>query len=326
MERRLSSYIGCLLGLAAGDGAGEPLENGFRPTSAYTQMAAYACNGLLLGLTRGQLCGTMAPPVHYVEQALREWGDIQLWIPGRRQCWLSRASGMDYRRCREPEIMDVLKQGDLGTMEDHAFALDGPGGLMAAVAVGMFYDAERIRRRELQRLGAEAAALTHGDTGAFLSGAALANILSRILWDGETDLDRITARTGAMLRLRFGREYHRAGAVAKKLTLARRLAKSGKTSPAAALEKLGSETAPEVLAAAVYCCMRREAEPEGAVACVAGAILGAIRGEEAFSRETVGELRCADTLRELAEDMYRGCPVTAGSGVFDVEWDEKYGG
>ena len=38
MERRLSAYIGCLLGLAAGDGLGhgpEPV-NGYLPTSAPT--------------------------------------------------------------------------------------------------------------------------------------------------------------------------------------------------------------------------------------------------------------------------------------------------
>ena len=81
MERRLSSYIGCLLGLAAGDGLGQVSEllNGFLPTTAYTQMAAYACNGLLLGVTRGQLSGIMAPPVRYIAMALKEWAQLQLW-------------------------------------------------------------------------------------------------------------------------------------------------------------------------------------------------------------------------------------------------------
>ena len=49
MERRLSSYTGCLLGLAAGDGLGHGPErlNGFLPVSGFSQMAAYGCNGLL---------------------------------------------------------------------------------------------------------------------------------------------------------------------------------------------------------------------------------------------------------------------------------------
>ena len=54
MERRLSAYTGCLLGLAVGDGLGHGPDriNGFLPTSSYTQQAAYACCGLLVGMTR----------------------------------------------------------------------------------------------------------------------------------------------------------------------------------------------------------------------------------------------------------------------------------
>ena len=101
MERRLTSYTGCMLLFAAGDGLGhgpEPV-NGFLPTTAYTQMMAYGANGLLLGLTRGQLSGTMAPPVRYVAQALQEWAGRQLWRPENARCWISRSPRLDYRRC-----------------------------------------------------------------------------------------------------------------------------------------------------------------------------------------------------------------------------------
>ena len=73
VDRRLSSYTGCLLGLAAGDGLGHGPDrfNGYLPTSGYTQLAAYACNGLLLGMTQGQLSGAMEPPVRYMADALK---------------------------------------------------------------------------------------------------------------------------------------------------------------------------------------------------------------------------------------------------------------
>ena len=210
MERRLSSYTGCLLGLAAGDGLGhgpEPV-NGYLPTTAYTQMAAYGCNGLMLGMTQGQLSGTMAPPVRYIAMALAEWAALQLWWEPKMQCWISRSDRLSYRRCPEPGILDVMAAGAQGTMEDHEHTQNGPGALMAAVAVGLFFDPERLPRQEIQRLGAEAAALTHGDPSAFLSGAALAHLLSRIVWDGVTDLDALVRETGAMVRKRFMREYH----------------------------------------------------------------------------------------------------------------------
>ena len=100
MERRLTSYTGCMLLFAAGDGLGFGPEtvNGYLPTTAYTQMAAYAANGLLVGLTRGQLSGAMAPPVRYVAMALKEWAGLQLWRQEAPACWISRSSRMEFRR------------------------------------------------------------------------------------------------------------------------------------------------------------------------------------------------------------------------------------
>ena len=76
MGNRLDAYRGCLLGLAAGDALGYTvanqsmeqirqnygpngllgydLVNGYAYVTSYTQLAAYACNGLLMGVTRGQ--------------------------------------------------------------------------------------------------------------------------------------------------------------------------------------------------------------------------------------------------------------------------------
>lgn len=338
MERRRSAYTGCLLGLAAGDGLGHgpQRENGFLPLSANTQLAAYACCGLLLGVTRGQLSGTMAPPVRYASLALTEWAKGQVWDreePPR--CWISRSPRLDYRRCDEPEILDVLIRGRPGTMEDHTGSLGGPGALMGAAAAALFFDPERLGRREIQRLGAETAALTHGDPAAFLAGAAMAHILSRILFDGETDCALLTWEAGQMLRSRFGREYHQVRKVREKLKEARDLARSSRISRQEALEKLGTAQAWEVLAGAMYCAMTDRdlrqtlelaARTMGGGAAAAGAVLGALRGAEAIPEEWLEELECRALLEELAEDMFRGCPMTRGDRVFDIEWDEKYNG
>ena len=229
MERRRNAYSGCLLGLAVGDGlgSGPERENGFLPLSSHSQMAAYGCNGLLLGVTRGQLDGTMAPPVRYVAQALTEWARRQRFDrEGSVRCWISRSPRMDFRRCQEPGVLDVLTEGRAGTMEDHSSSHSGAGALMTGVAAGLFYDPERLSRKEIHRLAAEAAALTHGDPAAFLSAAAMAHILSRILFDGEEDMSLLTWEAGQMLRSRFGREYHQVRRVREKLKEARNLARS----------------------------------------------------------------------------------------------------
>ena len=83
MISKRDAYRGCLLGLAIGDAMGYPvdtktwpqiqedygpyglmgydLRNGYAEVSSHTQIAAFSCNGLLLGQTRGQVYGKMAP-------------------------------------------------------------------------------------------------------------------------------------------------------------------------------------------------------------------------------------------------------------------------
>mgnify|MGYP003291347366 CR=1 FL=1 len=337
MERRLSSYTGCLLGLAVGDGLGHGPErvNGFLSVSGYTQMAAYACNGLLVGLTRGQLSGTMAPPVRYVAQALQEWARHQLWRQsGPVTCWISRSPRLDYRRCPENDMLDVLAAGELGTMEDHSSRLTGPGALMTAPAAALFYDPERMPRREFRRLAAESAALTHGDPESFLSGAALSYILSRILWDGEENLDKLTREAAGMLRTYFAKEYRQTRVLCRMLRDLRSLTHRKEWTARQALDTIGNDTAAQILMGALYICMAGPGDFEEcmALACewsaagaaVAGAILGALHGEEAIPEELVEELECAGVLRELALDLFGGCPMMKESRVFDIEWDEKY--
>lgn len=335
MERRVSSYAGCLLGLAVGDGLGQGAEriNGFLSVSGFTQMTAYAANGLLLGLTHGQLSGAMAPPVRYVSDALCEWARLQLWRQGSTSCWISRSSRMEFRRCPEPGLLDTLTAGKTGTMEERIGTWNTPGALMTAPAVALFYDPGRLSRRELHRLGAEAAALTHGAPEAFLSAAALTHILSRILFDGITDMERLSREAGIMLLRRFAREYHQTFRVCAALKRARTLARSRHPGREAALVSLNGKTAEGVLAGALYLCslgggfadtVEIAARWNPAAAAVAGAILGAVQGEEAIPEELLEELECADVLRELGEDLYRGCPMMLGSKVFDIEWDEKY--
>ena len=59
-------------------------------------------------------------------------------------------------------------------------------------------------------------------------------------------------------------------------------------------------------------------------AAVLGALLGAAQGAQMLPEELLDGIECAQVLQELAEDMFRGCPMMKGSRIFDIEWDEKY--
>ena len=61
-----------------------------------------------------------------------------------------------------------------------------------------------------------------------------------------------------------------------------------------------------------------------AVGAVAGALLGARMGEDALPGFYIECLEPGEVLRELADDMYHGCPMDMGSRLFDLDWDRKY--
>lgn len=363
MANRLSSYKGCLLGLAAGDAMGyavanQSLEqirdnygpsgllgydlvNGYAYVTSHTQMAAYACNGLLLGVTRGQMRGVMAPYVRYVAAAELEWAKHQGYrrdINLPRNCWITGAQGLRFRRCMDTLMLDTLNRRDLGTMEEQRNRYQTPGAITAAIPVGLFFDPNRMERGELVRLGAETVALTHGNPLAFLTGAALAYIISRIAWNGDRDMRIVARDTISMLKQEYHAAYPKAvNEICLHLQSAIALAGTPGTPEAEALDKIYCDTASRVLAGAVYVAILHpksldealiaavnHSGESAAVGAVTGAIVGALVGEEGIPDFYLEGLEPAETLRTLAVDMFQGCPMEKESHFFDCEWEEKY--
>ena len=108
MEQNLHAYQGCLLGLAVGDAMGYTIDNktwaeiqeaygpngllgydlqeaDYAQISSYTQLTAYLCNGLLLGVTRGK-----TDWMRFCKLAMQEWSRSQMFHrdPEKSWCWL----------------------------------------------------------------------------------------------------------------------------------------------------------------------------------------------------------------------------------------------
>lgn len=363
MENRLAAFRGCLLGLAAGDALGytvsdQSLEqiretygpngllgydlvNGYAYVTSLTQIAAYACNGLLMGLTRGQMRGVMAPYVRYVSAAEQEWAKFQSYRRdpvASKSCWISGEQAMRFRRCTDNLMLDTLSRGVVGTMEDQKNRFQTPGALTAAIPVGLFFNPDRLDRSEVVRLGAEVVALTHGNPLAFLSGAALAYIISRITWDGDQDLRLLTKDTIAMLKKVYGHDYAKAvHELCSHLQNALTLSAKPQIPEAEALDQIQCDAAPSVLAGALYAAMLHarsldetliaavnHSGDSAAVGAVAGAIVGALVGDGQIPDFYLDGLEPAPVLSELAADMHQGCPMELESRFFDCEWEEKY--
>ena len=356
-----SAYRGCLLGMAVGDAMGYTVDsrswqeiredygpngllgydlvNGYADVTSYTQLAAFTANGLLFGLTRGQMTGKMAPFIKYVTVANCEWAASQrAWGRGATNyCWLSRREELCRRHCMDTRMLETLNKADRRTLETPANNHNGPYSLTTAIGVGLFYHRDRMDQEEIDRLGAEAVALTHGSPTAFLSGVVLTHIISRLLWNPRAPLKKVVLGAVEELKNRYGHQYSQAYDLATLLRHAVTFSEAHGLRPSDVMEKIGCDNAAKVLAGAIYASLTCQNDFDramivavnhsgrsAAVGAITGAILGIRLGEEALPEFYIECLEPAEILRELADDLYTGCPMEQGSKLFDLDWDYKY--
>ena len=319
MPQLQSAYRGSLLGLAVGDAMGYTVDsrslaeiredygpngllgydlvNGYADVTSYTQLAAFTCNGLLLGMTRGQLQGKMAPFVRYIGLSHREWAASQrAWgRPDKTFCWLLQQKELCRRNCMDTWMMNTLASNRLGTPEEPINHFSSPGSITAAAGVGLFFDPDTMEQSEIDRLGVEAVALTHGSPLAFLPGAVIAHLISHILRDAETPLKDLVTASMEALKTQFGHEYAQVDEICALVRQAMAMAEDESLTPVDAMERLRCETGAQVLAGSIYAClvcrgdfdsaMITAVNPSGrsaAVGAITGAILGARMGEDAL--------------------------------------------
>ena len=353
------SCRGLLLGLAVGDALGTPVDhktysqicedygpsgllgydlaNGHDGVSSYTQVAAFTCNGLLLGLTRGQ--SGPAQCMGYVTLALKEWAKV-LYLPSdpqRRYCWLSHIPSLRQRKCLDARALDTMIREVPGSLEKPGNQAVGPGMLTAAAMAGMFYPPDRMEVHEIGLLGARIVALTHGDPTAFLCGAVLAYAAAGILQEPEVPLKEQLAQALMAVQLQFGKRYPRFAEVRGLVETAMSLADDPTVPAPAAMDRLGCFSAPQVLAGTVYAVLAgggdfdasmilavNHSGKSAAVGALTGALLGAAMGEEALPDFYLESLPCAGVLRSLADDLTGGGAQGWQSKLFDDDWDRKY--
>ena len=354
-------YRGCLLGMAVGDAMGHTVDsrtwpeiqeaygpngllgydlmNGYAEITSYTQLAAFTCNSLLIAITRGQLQGKMAPFVRYIAHAMKEWaaGQKPWGRPERTLCWLLQQPDMCRRYCMDTWMLDRLGRGNLGTPEEPANNYTNPSAITTAIGVGIFFDPDRMNQPEIDRLGIEAVALTHGSPQAFLSGGVLAHIISRCGRQRDLPLDELYRQAIQTLEAEFGHEYSQVYEITSLIRQAMIFAEDETLMHYEVMERLKCETASQVLAGAVYATLASRGDFDAAmiaavnhsgrssaVGAIVGAILGARLGAEALPDFYLESLECGETLLELADDLHTGCPMEQGNKLFDLEWDYKY--
>ena len=353
MASKLDAYRGCLLGLAVGDAMGMPVDDmtwteiqenygphgllgydlrgDFAEITSYTQVAAYICNALLLSVSRGK--GDKI--LDFVKLGLKEWTRSQHFArdPEGSYCWVAKLSAFRRRHCRDARMLDTLRLAAMGFPEKGSNKYNTPGSLTAAVAVGMFYNPDRLEPAQIGELAAQIIRITHGDPTAFLSGAALSFAIAGIL--SEPDLPLEQQFTGAVSAMRglFRGKYSEVDTVAATLSAAIKRARTAEPMDQV-MESLQCYSAMNCVAGAIYASLANSEDFDtamitavnhsgysSAVAAVTGAILGAKMGHAALPDFYLESLEPVKALCQLADDMVSGTPA---KGIFDDDWDQKY--
>ena len=351
-----SVYAGCLLGLAVGDAMGVTVDdktyadisrdygpaglrgydmaNGFAQISTHTQVAAYSCNGLLVGTARGK-----KDLLTCVSDALVEWAN-SFHLPGapeNKLCWISKMPAIRQRRIMDPRTLDTFTRKNFGSPEAPLNHADSPGTLAAVIPVGLFFDPGFMTVPQLGELGSRIVALSHGDPMAFLTGAVLAYTIAGIVHDPELPLERQFLMAAEAVDAQFTETYPQAAQVQQLLADAIELSHRPEIAKWTAMEQLQCRTCAQVLAGAIYAILSNQGDFDASIitavnhsgrSAAVGALTGAILGAK-LTADEIPEfyLEClapTPILRELAEDLYSGQPSQLRSRLFDDSWDRKY--
>ena len=364
----LDLVSGCIFGGAIGDALGYPVEfmkykniineygdegitefdlrhSGKAEISDDTQMTLYTANALLYGETRGALRGIAGPMSGYIFAAYQNWYYSQIGkdIPKiGRNSWIYNYEVL--RESRAPGntcLSAIAASGGSRSPENEINNSKGCGGVMRVAPIGCYY-AKYGKTFLAAKVGAEAAALTHGHPLGYITAAFLSCLVCEIIKDKFaeriTDLLDLVNETLEIIREMYGEKphYNEFEDIIKKA-----IALSGEIhEDADAISKLGEGwVAEEALAIAVYSALKYKDRFRKGVICavnhngdsdstgaIAGNILGAYLGLSAIDTDgsIINKLEAYDVMYEISQDLVKGCEMSEFGKYEDVKWLSKY--
>lgn len=382
-NRVVDSIRGCLMAGAAGDALGYDVEfisrrailsrfgeqgitkfaldsNGKALISDDTQMTLFTANGLLMGLTRGDMRGIGGRPEKYVDGAYIDWYTTQTCEYGMfwKHTWLRDLPEMAHRRAPGNTCMTACY--NMIHREEVSNNSKGCGGIMRVAPMALL-DAGYASRNhnaysleELAEAGGEIAECTHKHPLGFLPASLLTVLLFKLVpmspEQVQEDIDRIVAETLHILDVTYTGKYANDKQYLKALTdKAMRLAHSD-VSDADAIRQLGEGwTGDEAWAIALYSAVRHIDSVEDAIIAsvnhdgdsdstgsVCGNIMGAIYGYKHIKERNIfcpdgclfeDTLELSEIILALADDLSTGCIISEYDPIDTPEkrqWYERY--
>lgn len=375
-EVYLDQVRGCMFGGAVGDALGYPIEffdestifsrygekgiqeyeinkvSGKALISDDTQMTLFTANGILVADTRASMRGIGGIPHKYIPMSYQDWLCTQRmsfeqskkWR-GRRKSgisWLLDVPELYSRRAPGNTCLSALYQQENikelpDSFVDHPQNNSkGCGGIMRVAPLAL-KNYPFVMIKDIDREGAEIAAITHGSSLGYMPAAVLVHMIHRIVYPVKKQtLKEIVFEAKNTVNEVFAGDRH-----LKKLNgiidLAVELSEN-KKSDLDNIHRIGEGwVAEETLGIAIYCSLKYQNDfSAGVIAAVnhrgdsdstgavTGNILGALLGFRAIDEKWKNNLELAHVILEMADDLCHGCQMSDCGYYEDLDWSRKY--
>lgn len=328
----LSNYKACLKGGAIGDALGNPIEfdsisfikkrygkngiqdllvnsKGLAEITDDTQMTMFTADGIIKAI-RKAADKTKLPDIRTIFDSYKLWFNTQNNNSHIQQGkgWIAELKELYARRAPGTTCMGAMKANIPGSIEKPLNCSSGCGGVMRVAPVGLAY----YENPDLAfKVGADCAALTHGNPRGYLSAGFLSGMLAHII--GGKNINEAVDATLPILKKYEGNEP-----VTKLIIRAKKLAKT-KAEPLIAIEELGEGwVGDEAIAISIYCALKEPNNFKKAVqmavnhsgdsdstGAILGNILGAHLGMGKIPAKWANKIELATELEQLAQDLYK---------------------
>ena len=362
--RNIDKFRGCLIGGAAGDALGYAVEfkkadqifaeygpdgiteydlhRGKAIVSDDTQMTLFTAAGLLFGTTRGMMRGMSGGYPVYISRSYLDWYLTQTKpypLTDRAHyptSWLVNVPELFHRRAPGNACLSACEKGADGTIEHPINDRRGCGGVMRVAPIGIYFVDSRLDILKADRLGAEAAALTHGHELGYLPAAALVHIIYRLAESDGITVSSAVQDSMKALQILFPDAVH-LDELLSLMQKAMELASSD-LDDLSAIRQVGEGwVGDEALAIAIYCAVKYQDDFDKALiaavnhdgdsdstGAVTGNILGARLGLKDIPEKYTRDLELKDVILAIADDLFSDCRMEEDGDFYDQVWDEKY--